>query len=63
MMSRIYVQPDQQTELEIRLFGKQYHHDIWCNASRREPMGCSGCSCQYNPNRRERNAQRKDGKP
>lgn len=23
----------------------KYYHDVWCNASREKPMGCSGCSC------------------
>ena len=23
----------------------QYYHDVWCSASRNEPMGCPGCSC------------------
>lgn len=27
--------------------GKEYHHDVWCNADRRKTMGCYGCSCKY----------------
>jgi cell division protein FtsB len=23
----------------------KYYHDVWCNASRQQPMGCEGCSC------------------
>ena len=53
----------QQTELEIRLYGKLYHHEIHCNASRREPMGSSGCSCEYSTRRRERHLQILNAKP
>ena len=41
-----------QTELEVRLLGKRYHHEIHCNADRRKPMGCEMCSCKYSKSRR-----------
>ncbi len=27
------------------LFQHEYYHDIHCNADRKQPMGCEGCSC------------------
>ena len=28
-----------------KLQGGKYYHDLHCNTSREEPMGCPGCSC------------------
>ena len=34
-----------QTPLEIALKGKLYQHHVWCNASRRKPIGSAGSGC------------------
>jgi len=43
-----------RTPLQELLSGKRYHHDWWCSADYRKPMGCEGCSCEYSSRRREK---------
>lgn len=56
------VWPD-RTELERRLRGNTHHHNVWCSADRKNPIGTpgSGCSCKYQERNRERNAEDPNG--
>lgn len=34
-----------QTQLEKKLFGKVYNHEMVCSGDRRKPIGSPGCCC------------------